>query len=143
MLSGTNMKLQYIGIVCILLGLHTCSPSSNTPLASFEGGNVTIQEFRNFYKASGLSGRGNKPALKDQISILEAIALREIAYIDADKKGLTRNKEFTDVLSVAEKQIISNVYRQMIITQQQSINAFYQIGNIAERTRLRTISKNG
>ncbi|MCB1156414.1 MAG: hypothetical protein H7A25_22615 [Leptospiraceae bacterium] len=106
------MKLQYIGIVCILLGLHTCSPSSNTPLASFEGGNVTIQEFRNFYKASGLSGRGNKPALKDQISILEAIALREIAYIDADKKGLTRNKEFTDVLSVAEKQIISNVYRQ-------------------------------
>ncbi|MEM7180716.1 MAG: hypothetical protein AAF518_07375 [Spirochaetota bacterium] len=105
------MKKKFRWVIFITLSLSVCN-SGKEVLATFQGGSVTRQELRDFYKFKDAPINPKTTSLKNQLAVLEGIALQKIIYKENEKAKIFAGKEFTNIWEIAEKQMLADLYRK-------------------------------
>lgn len=108
------MKKFSLTLLLVIHWLSVACSSDGEVLATFTGGKITRKEMKEFYKSKDAPINAKTTSLKNQLAVIENIALQKIAMLENKKNKVLTGKEFTNVLQIAEKQLLANLYRRKI-----------------------------
>lgn len=93
-------KAVFLFVIALLLG---CAKEKGDVLVNFDGGKITVEEFKNEINKVPEFAKGIFEGLEGKRKFLDDLISRELIYLDAKKKKIDKDKEYLDMIERFKK----------------------------------------
>lgn len=93
-------KAVFLFVIALLLG---CAKEKGDVLVNFDGGKITVEEFKNEINKVPEFAKGIFEGPEGKRKFLDDLISRELIYLDAKKKKIDKDKEYLDMIERFKK----------------------------------------